>query len=960
MKKSLLLTSILLLGFIIFTGQKAQDDRRWNIPQTHVYLSGEISPYIPLDNHMFMNTKTVYLYSPNGIKSVGPNFIPFPNSNTQSEVESYANPNVPGKLFVLWNSYGGTFWGTGFALTTNTGVNWTGNYTLPVIPVNGGDPSVVINSSGKLFANALNSAYNGVVNTTSTDNGVTWTPYVTVATSSSEDKNHVTIDDKSTSPYYNYVYNSWTDFSGSTYPAKFARSTDGGVTFQAPIQITGPISGYYSQGVNLHTGPNGEVYFICAEPTTSSPYTEHYIAFAKSTNGGTSFTLNETAITVNGIRGSLKSSAIRVNSFPWMAVDKTGGLYNGNIYIVWAQKNLAPAGTDPDICFCKSTNGGSSFTTPVRVNQDPMNNGRDQYFGNICVDASGGINIDYYDSRNPTTNDSVEVYLSRSIDGGNTFTDTKISDHRFRPVPISGLAGGYQGDYIGISQTNNALYPFWADNSSGVYQVWSARIDLGPSIAHTPLGNTEQTTGTRAVNCVISPAGSGINPALTRLYYAKNSTTFTLVQLTNSGGNNWTGNITLSGAGTYNYYLTTTDSLSRTATAPAGAPAAYYSFSASADTVPPTITHTPIGPTPKAIWPISVTATVTDNLGVDSSWVLWYKNTPTVIKEFKLINTSGSTYSAVFNSINSDVVIGDHIYYVIKAVDISSNHNIASFPATGYNSFLITPLRLAEGFTNPVFPPNGWTVVGAGAADWTRETPSSYGIGVGSAKFDFWSATSGVQASLVTFTFDPTNPGDSLRFDRAHAYYNATSIDTMKVESSTNGGTTFTNVITMYSSTNFGQPYCMSTISSTSIYTPNAGDWITRAYPLPTGTNVVRFNCVSGFGNNLFIDSIITGNSTVTGLSHSGTIPIQYELSQNYPNPFNPVTKINFAIPKQGLVSIKIYDVLGREIKSLVNEIRTPGRYSVEFDASEFSSGVYFYKLVSNSFSDVKKMMLIK
>ncbi|MFZ4592192.1 MAG: T9SS type A sorting domain-containing protein, partial [Ignavibacteria bacterium] len=77
-------------------------------------------------------------------------------------------------------------------------------------------------------------------------------------------------------------------------------------------------------------------------------------------------------------------------------------------------------------------------------------------------------------------------------------------------------------------------------------------------------------------------------------------------------------------------------------------------------------------------------------------------------------------------------------------------------------------------------------------------------------------------------------------------------------------------------------------------------------------------------------------------------------------NPFNPVTKINFALPKQGLVTLKIYDVLGREVRTLVNEVKSVGNYSVDFNASEFSSGIYFYKLESEGFSDIKRMMLIK
>jgi hypothetical protein len=101
--------------------------------------------------------------------------------------------------------------------------------------------------------------------------------------------------------------------------------------------------------------------------------------------------------------------------------------------------------------------------------------------------------------------------------------------------------------------------------------------------------------------------------------------------------------------------------------------------------------------------------------------------------------------------------------------------------------------------------------------------------------------------------------------------------------------------------------------------------------------------------------SVVTGVTPVTT-----TAPDSYKLSQNYPNPFNPTTKINFALPKSGLVTLKVYDMLGKEVATLVNEVKNVGTYSVDFNASTLSSGIYFYKVSVNGFSEVKKMMLIK
>jgi hypothetical protein len=93
---------------------------------------------------------------------------------------------------------------------------------------------------------------------------------------------------------------------------------------------------------------------------------------------------------------------------------------------------------------------------------------------------------------------------------------------------------------------------------------------------------------------------------------------------------------------------------------------------------------------------------------------------------------------------------------------------------------------------------------------------------------------------------------------------------------------------------------------------------------------------------------------------HNNQTPVNYSLSQNYPNPFNPSTSIKFEIPKDGLVKVVVYDILGKEVATLVNDKRAAGSYIIDFNAAGLSSGVYFYKLIANEFTDIKKMTLIK
>lgn len=128
----------------------------------------------------------------------------------------------------------------------------------------------------------------------------------------------------------------------------------------------------------------------------------------------------------------------------------------------------------------------------------------------------------------------------------------------------------------------------------------------------------------------------------------------------------------------------------------------------------------------------------------------------------------------------------------------------------------------------------------------------------------------------------------------------------------------------------------------------------------------IRFRLVSDSTTiflGWFIDNVSIYPDEITATTNwTGTqIPEEFELYNNYPNPFNAKTKISYSIPQSGIVVLKIYNMLGREIHTLVNEFQPEGKYSFDFDARELSSGVYFYQLkVGNRFSETRKMLYIK
>jgi hypothetical protein len=140
------------------------------------------------------------------------------------------------------------------------------------------------------------------------------------------------------------------------------------------------------------------------------------------------------------------------------------------------------------------------------------------------------------------------------------------------------------------------------------------------------------------------------------------------------------------------------------------------------------------------------------------------------------------------------------------------------------------------------------------------------------------------------------------------------------------------------------------------------------AYLSTSRQNLAIFE--SRLDTTLYIDpvGIITQNNN---------IPVQFKLYQNYPNPFNPVTRIKFEVPPlnpplvkggngsethrgEGMIALKVYDLLGKEIETLVNEKLQPGSYEVKFDASSYPSGVYFYRLIGDGYAETRKMILLK
>ncbi|MEK6571838.1 MAG: PPC domain-containing protein, partial [Bacteroidota bacterium] len=278
-----------------------------------------------------------------------------------------------------------------------------------------------------------------------------------------EDKEYVAADNLASSPFKDNVYVSWTQFSAAGTRILISRKSPADTKFSTPMQISDVGS---VQGSVPAVGPGGVVYVTWFDFNEGGR-----IMIDKSVDGGANFgpDVKVTSVTQIGqvinlggdVRFRLKGS-IRVNSFPSIAVDKSGGPRHGSIYVVWADQRLG----DPDIYFSRSVNEGLAWSTPTRINDDQIGNGKDQWFPWVTVDVTGDVHVVYYDSRNDPQNLITDVYIASSSDGSSSWTNKRVSSQSFDPQDPT-FGGTFMGDYNGIAWTNTGPVAMWTDGRRG-------------------------------------------------------------------------------------------------------------------------------------------------------------------------------------------------------------------------------------------------------------------------------------------------------------------------------------------------------------------------------------------------------------------------------------------------------------------------------------------------------------
>jgi subtilisin-like proprotein convertase family protein len=458
---------------------------------------------------------------------------------------------------------------------------------------------------------------------------------------------------------------------------------------------------------------------------------------------------------------------------------------------------------------------------------------------------------------------------------------------------------------------------------------------------HTPVADRESDEGIIISTFVETPFNIAIIDSL-KLNYTTDGNSYSRIEMSpTSNPGEYEALVPPTGLDkTINYFFSIVDTANNLILYPENAPQETFSFFIGADGVAPVVSLYPAQTELSTYnFPYQLAINATDNLGVDS-----------VIVEY---NVNGSDFSDVANFVkdslylgyvdfDNDLSAGDEVNYRIRVVDNSSNKNTVVYPATGFET-----ISIIEGF---VF----------------ESEPNKF---VKDNTFPSVKDTIFIEDNLIISDLDLYIEGTHDRFSD------------WEIKLRTPAGQTNTIVSRPGLDTDFeaaANPQVLfdqsANFSVEDIFFEDNSNAVGVFQPVETNLDI--FNTADAAGNwVLFVSdeadgfegtvdywSLIIRGEIVTSVDDPSAdgLPTEYNLAQNYPNPFNPSTIISYSLPQNSNVTIKLFDILGNEVAVLVDEAKAAGRYELNFDASNLTSGIYFYQIKTNNFFDTKKMLLVK
>ena len=412
------------------------------------------------------------------------------------------DPTNGNKMTIGWRQFDtwtSNFRQSGYGYTTDAGITW--HFPGDLQPgVFRSDPVTNSDETGTFFYLSL------LVNTfcgdiwRSTNGGQTWTERSPDGAAHSGDKEWFTLDRTPASMGHGFQYQFWTGFFACT-SGEFSRSTDGGATWQNPINIpNGPVWGTLDVASNgnlfIGGGDEGSSFWCVRSSNAQNPAVTPTFDQITTVNMGGSLIYGG-AVNPGGLAGQI-----------FLAVDRSGSPTNNNIYMVATVEPFG-ATNGSDVMFARSTDGGLTFSTPHRINDDPINHNKWHWFGTLSVAPNGRIDSVWNDTRNAANNIDSQLFYSYSTDGGVTWSPNVAVSNSFNPLegwPNQSKIGDYitlVSDNTGADVAYSATFNFNPSRGQHEQDVYYVRVS--PTGIATP---TPTATPTATATAIVTPTGT--------------------------------------------------------------------------------------------------------------------------------------------------------------------------------------------------------------------------------------------------------------------------------------------------------------------------------------------------------------------------------------------------------------------------------------------------------------------
>ena len=413
------------------------------------------------------------------------------------------DPTDGNKMTIGWrqfNSVSSNFRQAGWGYTTDGGIHWT----FPGVLENNvfrSDPVLGSKETGNFFYLSLRENFYDDI-WRSTNGGQAWTR-LTFGNVSGGDKEWFTID-TTNGTGHGFLYQAWSTGGNNWGGRQFSRSTDDGITWINPIFIpNSPVWG------TLDVASNGNL-FIGGAANFTSPF--WCVRSSNAQNPGVTPTFDQTTqVNLGGsllYLGAINPGGLAGQCF--LAVDRSGGPTNDNIYMLASVEPFGGGGTD--VMFARSTNGGQSFSGPQRINDDPINPSKWHWFGTLAVAPNGRIDCVWFDTRNAANNTDSQLFYSYSTDGGVTWSPNVAVSDAF--TPFEGYPNQNKiGDYITVVSDNtggnvaySATYNFNPSRGQHEQDVYFVRVSPAGGPTPTPTATPTATATATATSTATATA----------------------------------------------------------------------------------------------------------------------------------------------------------------------------------------------------------------------------------------------------------------------------------------------------------------------------------------------------------------------------------------------------------------------------------------------------------------------